>query len=338
MRPFFLIMKPPNSLQNAIEQETAAIGSKPLAQAAAELSERYRHRHHTTDKFIITDTDRLAYAAVRMPATYAASRAALLETLRLAPELQIESLLDLGAGTGAASWAAAGIFDQLRQFTLLEQDNRLIELGRKLAQSSEHQALRVANWQLANLRMTPAFPVHDLITCSYSLNEIDPVAVNRILTAAWQAARQLLIIIEPGTMKGFEVIRDARTQLVEAGASVIAPCPHHGTCPITEPDWCHFAARFERSALHRRLKGGTLGYEDEKFSYLAVAKQTVPTANARIVRHPLRQAGYAQLQLCALDGLQTIKVTKRDKEAWRRARKASWGDAWDIGSANEPAE
>jgi ribosomal protein RSM22 (predicted rRNA methylase) len=325
-------------LRQAIEQEAAHQSQPSLSQAAAELSQKYREQILPGKPFIVTDAHRLAYAATRMPATFAASRAALAEVVCLAPALKIESLLDLGAGTGAASWAAAEVFDQLRQFTLVEQDRHLIELGQRLAQSSGNQALRSADWRIANLRTTIEFEPHDLVVCSYSLNEIEPAAVRRILAAAWQAARQALVIVEPGTMKGFEVIRAARAQLIEAGAFIVAPCPHHESCPMAQDDWCHFAARFDRSPLHRRLKGGTLGYEDEKFSYLAAAKQPVHQASARIIRHPLRHAGYTQLQLCAAEGLQTITVTKRDKEAWKRARKSDWGNGWGDEPANDPAE
>ncbi|MEP7336126.1 MAG: small ribosomal subunit Rsm22 family protein [Acidobacteriota bacterium] len=327
----------PRSLRQAIEQETARQSLPSLPQAAVELSRRYRERTSTGHSFITNEAHRLAYVAVRMPATFAASGGALVEAHRLAPELQIESLLDLGAGTGAASWAAAEVFDQLRQFTLIEQDRQLIELGQRLAQSSGNQALRSADWRMANLRTTAEFAPHDLVVCSYSLNEIEPAAVHRILAAAWQAARQALVIIEPGTMQGFELIRAARTQLIEAGAFIVAPCPHHDSCPMAQDDWCHFAARFDRSPLHRRLKGGTLGYEDEKFSYLAAAKQPVHQTSARIIRHPLRHAGYTQLRLCAAEGLQTISVTKRDKEAWKRARKSDWGSGWNDEPTNEPA-
>ncbi len=325
-------MQLPFPLRQAIERQTGSQSLSSLTQAAGELSQKYREQILPGKPFIATDAHRLAYAATRMPATFAASRAALAEVLRLAPALKIESLLDLGAGTGAAAWAAVETFAPLHHLTLIEQDSRLIELGRKLAQAAGQQALRSANWQAANLRTLAEFAPHDLVVCSYSLGEIEPAAAARILNAAWQAARQMLVIIEPGTMKGFETIRAARTQLIEAGAFVIAPCPHQNACPMTAAtDWCHFAARFERSSLHRRLKGGTLGYEDEKFSYLAAAKYPAAPAAARVIRHPLRQSGYARLQLCAPDGLQTVTITKRDTPAWKRARKTDWGDAWDNG-------
>lgn len=325
-------MQLPNLLRTAIEQELSTVSFSALSAAASELSDRYR-RQRKTDRFITTDAHRLAYLAVRMPATFAAVGKALAQ---FGGNIQPESLLDLGAGTGAAAWAAAEAFDSLRQFTLIEQDRGLIELGRKLGQQSE--VLQVAEWRVANLNSLAEFPPHDLVICSYSLGEIEPAAARKILHAAWLAAKQVLILIEPGTMKGFATVRAARDQLIEAGAFLLAPCPHSGACPMPtdESDWCHFAARFDRTSLHRRLKGGSLGYEDEKFSYIAASKQPGLSAAARVIRHPLRQPGFTQLQLCTPEGLQTISITKRDKDAWKRARKVDWGDSFDrIASQKE---
>lgn len=327
-----VFMQLPVALRSAIEQELSTVSFSALAGAANELSERYRQQKKA-DRFITSDAHRLAYMAVRMPATFAAVSKALAQ---LGEEFQPESLLDLGAGTGSAAWAATESLDSLQRFTLIEQDRSLIELGRKLAEGSE--ALRFADWQAANLRMQAEFAPHDLVICSYSLGEIEAAAANKILKAAWQAANQILLLVEPGTTKGFATILAAREQLIEAGASIIAPCPHHESCPMPTDgsDWCHFSARFDRTSLHRRLKGGSLGYEDEKFSYLAVAKHSVTSETARVIRHPLSQPGFIQLQLCTPEGLQTAKITKRDKDAWKRARKVDWGDGFNrIASQKE---
>jgi ribosomal protein RSM22 (predicted rRNA methylase) len=97
----------------------------------------------------------------------------------------------------------------------------------------------------------------------------------------------------------------------------------------TAGDWCHFAQRVERTSQHRQLKGGELGYEDEKFSYFVAGKSDSPLSGSRIVRHPLKHSGHVQLMLCTAEGqIANRTVTRSSKEAYRRARKAEWGDLW----------
>jgi ribosomal protein RSM22 (predicted rRNA methylase) len=90
-------------------------------------------------------------------------------------------------------------------------------------------------------------------------------------------------------------------------------------------DWCHFAARVERSSLHRRLKGGELNYEDEKYSYVAFTREPYTPAAARVIRRPQHHPGWIELQVCAPAGLETRRVTKRDREAFHQARHVTWG-------------
>jgi ribosomal protein RSM22 (predicted rRNA methylase) len=318
-------MRLPTELQSAIEREAARYSFSHLAQVAAELSESYRSRAAT---LTFSAAHRVAYAVVRLPATFAAVRAALAEIRRLAPELRVKSLLDYGAGPGTAAWAATEIFPELQRMTLLERDQELIRLGKIFAQSSAHAALRTAQWQATDFRTADGFAPHDLVICSYSLGENDDAAARLALKAAWQAAAKIILIIEPGTTQGFSLIRALRDELTSAGAHLVAPCPHERACPMSGDDWCHFAQRCERSSLHRRIKGAELGYEDEKFSYLAAAREPVTLVSARVVRHPLRRSGFIRLELCAQAGLTNITITHKDKAAWRRARKTDWGDAW----------
>lgn len=94
-------------------------------------------------------------------------------------------------------------------------------------------------------------------------------------------------------------------------------------------DWCHFSQRLERTSQHRQLKGGALGYEDEKFSYIVASRPSISAANSRIVRHPSIHSGYIQLELCTPAGsLDKLTVTRSHKQLYKQARKASWGDTW----------
>jgi ribosomal protein RSM22 (predicted rRNA methylase) len=245
-----------------------------------------------------------------MPATYAAASMAMREL----GGLGIRSVLDAGAGTGAASLAAREAFPDAR-ITMVERDRAFAQAAREWLPDAE---VRLEDASHASL------PRHDLAIAAYSLGEFGAASAKRL----WEAAEVALVVIEPGTPRGFALVREVRDGLIAAGAHVAAPCPGEGACPIAGGDWCHFAARVERSSLHRRVKGGELGHEDEKFSYVALTRAPVERAGARVVRRPLHQAGLIVLETCTAAGLKTERVGKREKDLYRRARKAGWGERW----------
>src|SRR5207245_9828333 len=146
------VMQLPPQLCHAIALETAQHNRQSLTQAATELSENYRSQRPTSGMFMATAAPRLAYAAVRMPATFAAARAVFMEIRRLMPERRITSLLDLGAGPGTAGWAATEVFDEVQQITLVEQDEGWIRTGKSLARSGENVLLAHADWVHAHVR------------------------------------------------------------------------------------------------------------------------------------------------------------------------------------------
>ncbi len=271
---------------------------------------------------------RAAYLITRLPATYAACSAALAEIARLAVPFAPSSLLDMGAGPGTAAWAATEVWDSLREITLLENNREIAATGQRLAKIAEREALRSATWNSSDIRST-TLPEADLVILSYALGELDHASA--AVDSAWKAARGMLVIVEPGTPRNFATLAPMRLQLIAHGGYLVAPCPHEKQCPMAiSGDWCHFASRLERSALHRQMKGGALGYEDEKFSYLAFSKgkDTAGKADARIVRHPLIHSGHIKLSLCEPDGLREQTVTRSQKAAFRAARRAKWGDEW----------
>jgi len=76
------------------------------------------------------------------------------------------------------------------------------------------------------------------------------------------------------------------------------------------------------------MKGATLGFEDEKFSYLVVAGAEVGTRTpARVIRPPEENKFSVKLSLCGPDGAQQRVVPSRDKAAFKAARKLAWGDS-----------
>src|SRR5579871_1319900 len=139
-------------------------GRATLAKAVAELTKHYRSG--ASSPAFRTLAHRLAYLAVRLPATYACALRVFSEFHRLAPEMEISSLLDLGAGPGTASFAASEIFPSLRRSTMVEADAAFIEIGKRLfaeqaasphqhmAQDAEIPFAKIVSTEVASAEVT----------------------------------------------------------------------------------------------------------------------------------------------------------------------------------------
>ena len=326
----------PVHLRVALTQELAHIPQKQIAEAASNLSLRYRNRQMACastgmDTFLRSPADVLAYAAVRLPATFAALYATLSEVQARKPEWQPHTILDAGAGPGTAIWAASELWPELEQVTLLEREEAMLAFGRQLAVHAHSQALQHAQWQKVDLLGQWKAEPRDLVIASYVVGELNAPQRETLLNKLWSLTADTLVLIEPGTPAGFAHIRVARQRLLAQGAHMVAPCPHERECPMRDNDWCHFAQRVSRTQLHRQVKQVDLSYEDEKFSYIAVSRTPATPIEGRVIRHPQIRPGHIHLELCTPEGLQSTVVTHKDKAAFRQARNVRWGDALEIG-------
>lgn len=312
-------------LRAALERASAGASTVAVTAAVERLSGRYRTVAAADAPILSSPTDVLAYAVYRMPATYAAVRLALEHGVD-AGLGRVESLVDLGGGTGASVWAAAEVLPDLARATVLEQVAAAHALGRTLAGG----VVPATDWR--TWRLGEPVPSADLVTISYVLSELSSAQQQRVVDDAMGAAGRAVLVVEPGTPDGHRRVLAARSALIDAGWQVLAPCPHALGCPLAVDDWCHFAARVNRSALHRKVKGGELSHEDEKFSYVLAVRPTdgeVGTRAARVVRHPVKRKGLVELRLCRPDGTAGREiVSKRQGPAYKQARDVSWGDAW----------
>ena len=314
----------PAELRGAVR---AAFTAGPLTAAA--LSERYRAPGAAPGPRARSRDDVAAYAIARLPATYAAAAATLAEVRLRAETFSPRSQLDLGAGLGAAVWAAAGLWPSLAEVTAVEIEPAMLEAGRSLARAGP-PPVTSSTWVLGDVSGELPAGSFDLVTIDYVLNELPPGNFVHVLERAWAAAAGVLAIVEPGTPDGYRRVLAARELLLGLGGFTVAPCPHDRACPLGEPDWCHFAVRLPRSAEHRAAKEARLAHEDEKFSYVIVAREQYVRPAARILRHPQVRGGHVRLELCAADGLRSVVVSRRERKAFREARKASWGDGIDL--------
>ncbi len=298
---------------------------RELRERAAALSRLYRSGGRSAD-VIRDDADALAYAFVRLPATYAAVAAALAAASESSPAFSPRTLLDVGAGPGTAAWAAAQRFGSIGRMRLVDDNAPLRALALALTATSANPALRHATYEGATLAGLPEERA-DLVIASYLVGELAPDALASAAEALWSRTAAMLVVVEPGTPAGFSRLRDLRAHVLARGAHVVAPCPHDGPCPIVAPDWCHFAQRLPRSRGHRAIKGAALAFEDEKFSSVVLARDPPPRIDARVVAHPrVGKAGIAA-KLCTAEGIHDEVTPRRDNARYKARTRWRWGDA-----------
>lgn len=305
-------------LTKALASLLDGVPRKELATAAQKLSAGYRQG--ATSGTIVTQAQALAYAVARMPATHAACAAVFARIAEVMPGFAPSSLLDVGAGTGAASWAAIGQWPEIHSVTMLDHNPALRTLARKLADAGPLAAAEILSGDIGDNK-----PRSDVVVASYVLAELPEASASATARHLWAAAAQMLVLIEPGTPDGFARIRAARASLIEAGGHVAAPCTHDKVCPMSETDWCHFSQRLPRSRDHMFLKEARVPFEDERYSYVVVTREKA-SSGARILAPPLDVKPGLTFKLCDENGLRAQFVAVRDKDEYRRVRKRGWGD------------
>lgn len=266
-----------------------------------------------------------AYLVARLPATFAAVDAVLAELVRQRPEFAPASLLDAGAGPGTASWAAAGHWPGLSSVTLLDTSRPFLALAAELAGHGP-PALAGAREIEGSLAALPEGLSADLVVASYALAELPLDQAARIAEGLWRATSKALVLVEPGTPQGFARLRAVRSHLLSLRAVPVAPCGHGSACPLEGDDWCHFSVRLARSRAHMHAKGASVPFEDERYSYLVLARDGAVSGAARILAPPQQAKPGITFRLCADGRLETCHVARRDGAAYKRARKLTWGD------------
>lgn len=286
-----------------------------------------KYKNNEGEEGIINDELKAkVYVAYRVPATFGSVYEASRHTFELYKE-NISTVLDVGSGPGTSIIALNELID-FTKATLLEKEDSMINIGKSLLNNDEELSSK-CNYIKGDLNSSKLIN-SDLVISSYVLNEIGSNNFKSILDKLWEATNKVLIIVEPGTKKGFEIVKEARDYLLSKEAKIIAPCTHLSSCPIKGDDWCHFTIRVERSKIHRLIKDASLPYEDEKFSYIALAKEKCSRSNIRILKEPKVTKASVIIDSCHECDIEKIKIKIKDKENYKKAKKAKWGDSFSY--------
>ncbi|XP_008246152.1 PREDICTED: methyltransferase-like protein 17, mitochondrial, partial [Prunus mume] len=170
----------------------------------------------------------------------------------------------------------------LEKVNLVEPSQSMQRAGQKLIQGQKDLPLIHSYDSIQSLTKSikKSDREHDLVIASYVLGEIpslkDRITVVRQL---WDLTRDVLVLIEPGTPQGSNIISQMRSHILwmekrkcrkskdgadettkdlvtqKSGAFIVAPCSHDGQCPLEKAGkYCHFVQRLERTSIQRIFK------------------------------------------------------------------------------------
>jgi ribosomal protein RSM22 (predicted rRNA methylase) len=254
-----------------------------------------------------------AYILFRTPAT----QAALKKVFSHLEGKTFKTALELGSGPGSSYPVLKDLF--VEKIVYIEKE------------AGFRRELEDVTWIVRNFLEKFTYPKSELILFSYSLGELNSEEQIDVLNRAIESSEDTIVIVEPGTTHGYDTLMRARDFLIEKDFFIHAPCFHAKSCPKRGVGWCHFSVRLERSRVHRQIKGGSLGYEDEKYCFIIASKKRVENKFFTILDAPKVEKHRIRMNLCTPDGQKVFECKANNRELFKSLKKKGWGEMVSSG-------
>ncbi|KAM5240623.1 LOW QUALITY PROTEIN: ribosome assembly protein METTL17, mitochondrial-like [Hipposideros larvatus] len=256
-------------------------------------------------------------------------------------ELQPQTLMDFGSGTGSVTWAAHSIWGQsIRESMCVDSSVAMLDLAEKLlkggSESGETYVPGVFYRQF--LPVSSPKVQFNVVVSAFSLSELPSKAERaEVVHTLWRKTSDFLILVENGTKAGHSLLMEARDLVLKGKEKspldprpgfVFAPRPHELPCPqltASKPLACSFS-----QAYHPIPFSWNKQPKEEKFSMVTLARGSPEEANhwPRITQPVLKWPRHVHCHLCCPDGhMQHAVITARrhGRDLYRCARVSSWG-------------
>lgn len=285
----------PENLTNPIQSALRRLGvelrdSKKISEAVLRLSDFYIA--NPSDK---TPWDQkwtqIAYLGYFLPLNYVRVAAAL---QRVSPFRFLESvrgITDFGSGPGTATLALLSEAGFERKMNV-----HCIETSPVARAFGEGMLKALGNSQASTQFSMSVTEPQDLFLASYALTELSELP-------DFVFKHPKILLIEPSTKDDSRRLIGWRSQLINAGFEVVAPCCHQDKCPMEDSkrDWCHDRTGWEMPGWFEDIET-LLPIKNRSltFSYLALEKiagrQT--SASARMTGDLQTFKGYSKQMVC----------------------------------------
>lgn len=328
-----------------------------LRPAVQKLSDLFTtQRPETYGDYSMSDEARLAYGLFYLPRNHFRIHCAIAEALHLhqwAPPETLLRVLDLGAGLGAASLAAARLFPHGCAITAVDHSGPSLDTLRAFIQASCPQAT-VQTERTDLRRWQPTGQGYDLIIAGFALNELplpDSFALLEKLRPCL-APGGLLVIVEPAMPEAVARLDEwGRQQATESQWQLWGPWPRMAQAYAAHPEaWWdglsfpHEVRRWQppehveylNRKLHRNLR-------EAKFAFVLASNQPPPQSPAlqetlaRLASplHPLKGRLIAALE-CGDGHRRTLELSTRNVRKHDRKLIEKRFERGDLVAVSEP--
>lgn len=339
------IIQLPTKIETSITETMESTDIGTWTKNATNLSNKYRlnrpEQNILSHEFVRNEEDALAYLSLRTTSTYAQLYGAMQHILELLPSFKPVSILDIGSGPGTAVWAASEIWPTIRNVVCLEKNKYFCSIGKQILRKCYPQ---IASVQWQNIDLLVSKPEldrqFDFVTIGSVLNEMPSHEQKNILEFAHSRSAVVLLVVEPGTPYGFEVIKQASHTLQKSGSKVLAPFIENSIV-VSDDEPVAFAQKVVRPEYLKRIRqeqrkinnaeGKRIlpasDWEEAKYTYVATSTISPELSPwARVIAKPEIGKAHIFLKLLTKDKIKNIKIYKRDKLGYRMAKKLRWGD------------
>jgi ribosomal protein RSM22 (predicted rRNA methylase) len=254
------------------------------------------------------------------------------------------NILDLGAGTGAASLSVVSMVNA-SQITAVDRSSSALEIMQELAAGYSLQTYPSDIWDWLQKDKSQ----YDLILASFALNEthFDFATATGALTKLLNDSG-LVVVMEPAVQSTSEKLEKWRDFIAEKSDLYIwAPCLHHHRCPLLEEGkfWCHEVRSWtpanSLSFLNRHL------YRQIhvlRFSFLVFGKPA-PNAPAegsfRLISPVHKSKKRLVFTGCTSDGIRRefqLRTVLLSEDLRKQLRKLERGDILQEGNVSKEVE
>ena len=169
-----------------------------------------------------------AYIASQLPFMLAPLQNVFAEISRRIPDFAPKSMFDFGSGPGTAIVAAQKHWSSsLNDIMAVEISQSMLEIAAEILKDHPDLPTDRIKWRRF-MAMNPNRPKYNLVVASMVLSELpDDHLRQQSVQHLWQQTDDILVLIDRGNAEGFRILRNARDQLIETGASeklyIVAP-------------------------------------------------------------------------------------------------------------------